>query len=296
VQVYQNSEMGVKSRTPSVTIYKVGYDATISFKRRESVIPIKDYAGPRRRLPWMTWGLIAVNVVIFLYQVSLGPDAPAFMFAYSVVPVALTHGIPQTSLPGVPAHFPFHTPNPVYLTLITAMFLHAGWLHIGGNMLFLYIFGDNVEDRMGHLPYLLFYLFCGVVAGITQVAVAPSSSIPSLGASGAIAGVLAAYLVLFPLARVRTIIFIFIFFTIVSLPAFVLIGLWFLLQFFDGVAALSDVQQGMGGVAYFAHVGGFVTGLIITLLLRPWLRPPTSVSYPYFPRHPDSAARSEWWQ
>jgi len=235
-----------------------------------------------------------VNVVVFLYQVSLGADAQAFMFAYSVVPVALTHGIPQTSLPGVPAHIPFHTPSPVYLTLITSMFLHAGWLHIGGNMLFLYIFGDNVEDRMGHIPYLLFYLFCGVGAGITQVAVDPGSSIPSLGASGAIAGVLAAYLVLFPLARVRTIIFIVFFFTIVTLPAFVLIGIWFLLQFLDGVAALSNVQQGMGGVAYFAHVGGFVTGLVITFLLRPWLRPPASVSYPYYPRHPDSADRSDW--
>ena len=260
------------------------------------MIPIKDYAGPRRRLPWITWGLIAVNVVVFLYQVSLGSDAQAFMFAYSVVPVALTHGIPQTSLPGVPAHIPFHTPSPVYLTLITSMFLHAGWLHIGGNMLFLYIFGDNVEDRMGHIAYLLFYLFCGVVAGITQVAVDPGSSIPSLGASGAIAGVLAAYLVLFPLARVRTIIFIVFFFTIVTLPAFVLIGIWFLLQFLDGVAALSNVQQGMGGVAYFAHVGGFVTGLVITFLLRPWLRPPASVSYPYYPRHPDSADRSSWRQ
>ncbi len=258
------------------------------------MIPIKDYAGPRRHLPWMTWGLIAANVAIFLYQVSLGSDASAFIFAYSVVPLALTHGVPQTSLPGVPAHLPFHTPDPVYLTLITSMFLHAGWLHIGGNMLFLYIFGDNVEDRMGHLPYLAFYLFCGVVAGITQVAVDPGSSIPSLGASGAIAGVLAAYLVLFPWARVRTVIFIFIFFTIVTLPAIVLIGLWFLLQLFDGVAGLSNVQQGMGGVAYFAHVGGFITGLLITLLLRPRLRPPASINYPYFPRHPNSTDLAAW--
>ncbi len=260
------------------------------------MIPIKDYPGPRRRLPWVTWGLIAANIVIFLYQVSLGPDAAAFMLAYSVVPVALTHGIPQTSLPGVPAHLPFHTPDPVYLTLITSLFLHAGWLHIGGNMLFLYIFGDNVEDRMGHIQYLVFYLFCGVIAGITQIAVDPNSPIPSLGASGAIAGVLAAYLVLFPWARVQTIIFLFIFFTIVTLPAVVLIGVWFLLQLLDGVAGLSAVQQGMGGVAYFAHVGGFVTGLVITLLLRPWLRPPPTVSYPYFPRHPRSASPAEWRQ
>ncbi|MFL5627100.1 MAG: rhomboid family intramembrane serine protease [Ktedonobacteraceae bacterium] len=260
------------------------------------MIPIKDYPGPRRRMPWVTWGLIAINVIVFLYQVSLGPNAQAFMFAYSVVPVALAHGIPQTSFPGVPANLPFHTPDPVYLTLITSMFLHAGWLHIGGNMLFLYIFGDNVEDRMGHLPYLAFYLFCGVVAGITQAVVALNSPIPSLGASGAIAGVLAAYLVLFPWARVRTVIFIVIFFTIVSLPAFVLIGIWFLLQFFNGVAALANVQQGMGGVGYFAHIGGFVTGLVITLVLRRWLQlpPNTAISYPYFPRHPNAIDGPKW--
>jgi rhomboid family protein len=258
------------------------------------VIPIKDYAGPRRSLPWVTWGLIIANVAVFLYQVSLGPDAPAFMFAYAVVPTAITHGLPQTSLPGVPAHLPFHTPGPVYLTLITSMFLHAGWLHIGGNMLFLYIFGDNVEDRMGHLPYLGFYLLCGVVAGLTQIFVDPNSTIPSLGASGAIAGVLASYLVLFPLAGVRTIIFLFIFVTIVTLPAFILIGVWFLLQLFDGVAVLSTVQQGMGGVGYFAHIGGFVTGLIITLALRPLLRPPADVSYPSLPQHPNAIDRSHW--
>jgi membrane associated rhomboid family serine protease len=259
------------------------------------VIPIKDYAGPRRRFPWITWGLIAVNIAVFLYQVSLGPAAQFFMFAYSVVPAALVHGIPQTSLPGVPASIPFHTPVPVYLTVITAMFMHAGWLHIGGNMLFLYIFGDNVEDRMGHFPYLIFYLFCGIVAAVAQVAVYPDSTIPSLGASGAIAGVLAAYLVLFPTARVKTVIFIFIFITLVTLPAIVLIGLWFLLQFFDGVASLATVQQGMGGVAYFAHVGGFVSGLIITLILRPRLKPRQPVMYPSFPRHPDARGPVKWW-
>src|ERR1051326_4190181 len=258
------------------------------------MIPIKDYPGPRRRMPWMTWAIIAVNVVVFLYEVSLGANTQAFMFAYSVVPVALTHGIPQTDL--LKTSIPFQTPNPVYLTIITSMFLHAGWLHIGGNMLFLFIFGDNGEDRMGHLPYLVFYLFCGVIASVAQIAVDPSSSIPSLGASGAIAGVLAAYLVLFPLAQVRTIIFIFIFFTIVTLPAIILIGLWFLLQFFDGVASLGTAQQSMGGVAYFAHVGGFVAGLVITLLLRPLLKPPADVSYPYYPRYPGSDAPPARWR
>lgn len=250
------------------------------------MLPIKDYPGPRRRMPWVTWAIILLNVVVFFYQVSLGTNAPTFIFAYSVVPFALTHGVPQTALLKSPLLF--HTPSPVYVTLITSQFLHASWLHIGGNMLFLYIFGDNVEDRMGHWWYLVFYLFCGITAGLTQVAIAPDATIPSIGASGAIAGVLAAYLVLFPSARVRTIIFIFIFITMVTVPAIVLIGLWFLLQFFDGVASLSHVQQSMGGVAYFAHVGGFLTGLIITLLLRQRLRPPTPISYPYFPRHPQS--------
>jgi membrane associated rhomboid family serine protease len=194
----------------------------------------------------------------------------------------------------VPSPLPFHTPEPVYLTLITSMFLHAGWLHIGGNMLFLYIFGDNVEDRMGHLPYLIFYLFCGVIASLAQVVVSQDSALPNLGASGAIAGVLAAYLVLFPWARVRTVIFIFIFFTIVTLPALVLIGLWFVLQFFDGVASLATTQQNMGGVAYFAHIAGFVTGLLITLILRPRLQPTPPLSYPPFPRHPRAMGPLQW--
>ena len=259
------------------------------------MIPIKDYAGPRRRLPWITWGLIVVNGVVFLYQVSLGPDASAFMFAYGVVPAAITHGIPQTSLPGVPTGLPFQTPNLVYLTLITTQFIHAGWLHIGGNMLFLYIFGDNVEDRLGHIPYLVFYLFCGIIAGLTQIFVDPNSTIPSVGASGAIAGVLGSYIVLFPWAGVRTIVFLFVFVTIVTLPAIILIGVWFVLQFFNGVAALSTVQQGMGGVGYFAHVGGFVMGLVITLVLRPLLQAPGRVSYPYLPSHRNAGDRSGWW-
>jgi membrane associated rhomboid family serine protease len=255
------------------------------------MIPIKDYPGPRRRLPVVTWSIIIINIAIFLYQVSLGPDAKGFMFAYSVVPAALFQGIPQTSISGAP-DTPFQTPNPVYLTLITSMFLHAGWLHIGGNMLFLYIFGDNIEDRMGHFPYLIFYLFCGIIASLVQSlasSTGPASVIPSLGASGAIAGVLGAYLILFPLAGVRTIIFIFIFFTIVTLPAIVLIGIWFLLQLFNSVASLSTTQQGMGGVAYLAHVGGFMTGLIITWLWQPRHQPPANVSYPYFPHHPNAS-------
>ncbi|WP_376795231.1 rhomboid family intramembrane serine protease [Thermogemmatispora sp.] len=259
------------------------------------MIPFQDFPGPRRHLPWVTWGLILINVLVFLYELSLGSRADELIFAYGVVPVALVHGLPQTAL--VQTHLAFQTPEPVYFTLITSQFLHAGWLHIGGNMLFLYVFGDNVEDRLGHFPYLCFYLLCGIVAGVAQAVAFPDSTIPSIGASGAIAGVLAAYLVLFPLAGVRTVIFIFFFFTIVTLPAIVLIGLWFLLQLFDGVASLAQVQQGMGGVAYLAHVGGFLTGLIITLLLRPWLKPPAPISYPSYPYHPYSRENDyrRWW-
>jgi membrane associated rhomboid family serine protease len=256
------------------------------------MIPLKDYPGPRRSVPWVTWGIIAINIVVFLYQVSLGPDAKAFVFAYSVVPAALVRGVPQTDL--IQQTLPFHTPDPVYLTLITSMFMHAGWLHLGGNMLYLYIFGDNVEDRMGHFLYLVFYLFCGLVASLVQILVNPDSPLPSLGASGAIAGVLASYLVLFPWAGVRTVIIFVVFFTITTLPAFILIGVWFVLQFFNGVASLADVQQGMGGVAYFAHIGGFVAGLVTTWLFRPQGPPPADTTYPYFPRYPSSRLPSQW--
>jgi membrane associated rhomboid family serine protease len=256
------------------------------------MIPLKDYPEPRRTIPWVTWGLIAINIAIFLYQVSLGPAIESFIFAYSVVPAALVRGIPQTDL--IQQNLPFHTPNPVYLTLITSMFMHGGWLHLGGNMLYLYIFGDNVEDRMGHFMYLLFYLFCGLVASLAQILVDPNSPVPSLGASGAIAGVLASYLVLFPWAGVRTVIIFVVFVTITTVPAIVLIGVWFVLQFFNGVASLAYTGQGMGGVAYFAHIGGFIAGFVITWLFKPRQPPPMDITYPYFPRYPNTGPRSGW--
>jgi membrane associated rhomboid family serine protease len=255
------------------------------------VIPLKDYPGQRRRFPFVTSTLIAINIGVFLLELRQGALTQAFIFAYGLVPAALTHNIPQTMLfaSQLPQPFPYQTPNPVWLTIFTSMFMHAGWLHIGGNMLFLYIFGDNVEDRMGHLGYFIFYLFCGIVAALAQTFVDPTSTIPSLGASGAIAGVLAAYAVFFPGARVRTLIFLGIFITITSISAIILIGVWFALQFFSGVAALSsDSQQAMGGIAYFAHVGGFVAGLVIALLLRPLLpAPQRRNTYPRWPRYPE---------
>ncbi len=256
------------------------------------MIPLKDDAGRRRRFPFVTYLLIVANIAVFLLELNQGPQTQAFIFAYSVVPAALTHNIPQTTLfaSQLPQPFPYQTPSPVWLTIFTSMFMHAGWLHIAGNMLFLYIFGDNVEDRFGHLGYLIFYLFCGIIAALAQTFVDPNSTIPSLGASGAIAGVLAAYVVFFPGARVTTLIFLGIFFFITRLSAFILIGLWFALQFFDGVAALNDhTQQAMGGVAYFAHVGGFVAGLLVALLLRPFLRAPQRrYTYPRWPPYPDN--------
>src|SRR5579885_275429 len=257
----------------------------------QPVIPLKDYPGKRRRFPFVTYLLILINIAVFLLELNQGATTPQFICAYSLVPEALTHNMPQTALCasqfGQP--FPYQVPSPVWLTIFTSMFMHAGWLHIGGNMLFLYIFGDNVEDRLGHVGYLIFYLFCGTVAALAQVAVDPHSAIPSLGASGAIAGVLAASLVFFPGTRVTTLIFLGIFITLTSLPALILIGVWFALQLFDGVAALSSQSdQAMGGVAYFAHIGGFTAGLLIALLLRPLLRRPAprTRTYPRWPTSP----------
>ena len=148
-------------------------------------------------------------------------------------------------------------------TLITSMFLHGGWMHLLGNMVFLYVFGDNVEDAFGHLPYLFFYFFCGIAAGVAQTFLASDSRLPGIGASGAISGVMAAYLIMFAGNRVR----VFVFFTVISVPAVIIIGLWIVMQFYNGWASLAQTQQ-TGGVAYGAHIGGFLTGLVLTPFFR----------------------------
>jgi len=247
------------------------------------VIPISDDPGPRRRFPLVNYALILANIVVYVLEQTRGT---CFIEAYSVVPAAVVQGQPAV-LQGCP----YNQPTPVYLTLLTAMFLHANLLHIAGNMLFLWIFGDNVEDRLGHVAYLVFYLACGLAAAVAQIAIAPDSTLINLGASGAIAGVLGAYIVFFPTARVRTLIFIGFFFTLASLSAFIVIGLWFLLQLVSSLQSLNPAVVQSGGVAYMAHVGGFVTGLIIALLLRPFLpKPPRyrryDTTYPYWPPHP----------
>jgi membrane associated rhomboid family serine protease len=195
--------------------------------------------------------LIAVCCAAFLYQLSLGAHADGFIGRWAVVPANVTaalHG--HDFMPGT------------LLPLFTSLFLHGGWMHLIGNMIYLYVFGDNVEDRLGHAGYFVFYLLCGLGASLAQVFMGPESHVPMIGASGAIAGVLGAYFILFPRARVLTVIPLFIFFPTVELSAFFLLGFWFVMQFLQGALAM----QGSGaeeGVAWWAHAGGFVAGALL---------------------------------
>jgi len=219
------------------------------------MLPLRD-VNPTRHFPIMTVILIAINVLVFIYELILGPQVEGFVQSWAIIPYEITHGV---DLP--PASI-----QPIYLTLITAMFLHGGFVHIAGNMLFLWIFGNNIEDAMGSLRFLVFYLLCGLAAAFAQIAVDPNSQIPNIGASGAIAGVLGAYLLLFPGAEIQTLVFLGFFVRLVRLPALLFLGLWFVLQLFSGVAGLG--MEAMGGVAWFAHIGGFIAGLVLINLFR----------------------------
>jgi membrane associated rhomboid family serine protease len=202
----------------------------------------------------MNWMLVASNVVVFLYELSLRSRQLDHLIAtWGTVPSNVLYGL---------AH-PTQTPLTVWTTLITSQFLHAGWAHIIGNMLFLWIFGDNIEDVLGHFGYLIFYLASGVVAGITQSVVLGPSRIPSIGASGAIAGVLGAYIVLYPWARVSILVPVFILFWTVDIPAIFVIGWWFIQQFFYGIGGLTTAAA--SGIAFWAHIGGFIAGMILIL-------------------------------
>ncbi len=222
------------------------------------MIPLRDTI-PSRTAPVVTVALIAVNVIVFLHEAALGPYLERFVFAYGLVPRRLVFW------PGAPL-------DPArFLPLVTSMFWHGGWLHLLGNMLYLWIFGDNVEDKLGHLRYLIFYLAAGVAAALTQVALDPTSVLPTVGASGAIAGVLGAYLISYPRARVLTLVPIFIFPWFVEIPAFAYLIFWFLLQLLQGVGQLGMPQT--GGVAVWAHVGGFIAGVVLVKLMEPSRRP-----------------------
>ena len=222
------------------------------------MIPISDDPGPRHLTPVITFSLVAINVLVFLYELSLGNGVETLFRSAGVVPLEFARN--QDVPPPAPG-------GTYYTTLLTSMFLHGGLLHIASNMLFLWIYGDNVEDRTGHGRFLIFYLLCGLAASATHIFFNWGSQIPSVGASGAIAGVLAGYLVLFPRARIRTLLFIGPFITMTRVPALLLIGFWFITQVFAGVASLGMTEQ-TAGVAFWAHVGGFVAGLPLVLLFR----------------------------
>lgn len=210
-------------------------------------IPIKDL-NPRTRPPVVTVLLIAANVAVFLYTIMLPPRAgEALVYEFSMVPARIPQMLSGHGISFVQAFFPF----------LTSMFLHSGPLHLAGNMLFLWVFGDNIEDYLGHFEYLLFYIVCGVGAGLTHTLVNLHSTLPALGASGAISGVMGAYLVLYPRARVLTLIFVFL----VPVPAVIVLGWWFILQFLGGLDSLG--LRTAGGVAWFAHIGGFLLGMFL---------------------------------
>src|SRR3954464_2190172 len=210
------------------------------------MIPLRDVI-PSRTTPYITVAIIIVNALAWFFELALPRDVlPAFLQVYGVVP----------------ADF-----SPV--TLITSMFLHGGWSHVLGNMWYLWIFGDNVEDRMGHTRFLVFYLLCGIVAALGQIAMNPQSTLPTIGASGAIAGVMGAYFVLYPHSRVLTLIPLIIIFEVIELPAIMLLGFWFLMQLFSaGTVAITATTHGSGGVAFMAHVAGFVSGMIGVFAFR----------------------------
>lgn len=220
------------------------------------MLPIHD-ENPSGRTPWVTYALIAACVSVFLYQLSLGERGlERFFYTFAVVPKELFADFARAAS-GRPVGVLDFAP------LLTNMFMHGGWMHLGGNMLFLYIFGDNVEDRMGHIPYLIFYVFCGVAASLAHAYSGPSSSLPSLGASGAIGGVLGAYILLHPAARVTTLVFLGFLITTMRIPAFVFLGIWFLMQSIQGLAALGAPSTAAeGGTAWWAHIGGFLAGML----------------------------------
>ncbi len=246
------------------------------------MIPLRD-ENPTRITPYLTWLLIAANVAVYILQVAGGMQEGRAglvggIAGLTMVPVEVAQGL-DVSTNGTTLLRPY------WLTIFTSMFMHGGLLHLGGNMLFLLIFGNNIEDALGRVKYILFYLLCGVLAAAAQIASNPASVIPTLGASGAIAGVLGGYLVLFPQARVDTLVFLGFFITRIRVPAFLLLGFWIVSQFFSQFTGAMAERQGeeSGGVAYLAHIGGFIAGMILIKLFgaKPTMTPPGPGGIPY---------------
>lgn len=250
------------------------------------LLPIGDDNQGRLTTPFVVYIIVAINVVVFFLQLS----DERFTLEYSTVPYKITHNVPVVPTgkgnppaltPGVEADPLVASglrpvrgspqepgPNFIWLTILTSMFMHGGFMHIAGNMLYLWIFGDNIEDNFGHGKFLLFYLLCGIAASMAQIFVDPNSTVPSLGASGAIAGVLGAYLIMFPRNRVRNLLFLGFIFTTIELPAVVVLGFWIVLQIFSQYTAMASARHASGGVAYMAHIGGFAAGLVLCFLFR----------------------------
>ena len=220
------------------------------------MIPIRD-RNPSGTFPYVTIGIIIVNILIFLYELSLGSGLGEFIMKFGVVPLKVSYYSQVPDLTFINTFFPF----------ISSMFLHGGFVHLIGNMWFLWIFGDNIEDKLGHFRFIAFYLLCGIIASSVHVFFNIQSKAPCIGASGAIAGVLGAYMITFPRARVVTIVPMFVFIQVMELPAIVVLGFWFVIQFFNGAATITASTSG-AGVAWWAHIGGFAAGVIILYIMR----------------------------
>ncbi len=220
------------------------------------MIPIRD-RNPSGTFPYVTIGIIIINVLIFLYELSLGSGLGEFIMKFGVVPLKVSYYSQASDLTFINTFFPF----------ISSMFLHGGFIHLIGNMWFLWIFGDNIEDKLGHFKFIAFYFLCGIIASSVHVFFNSQSNVPCVGGSGAIAGVLGAYMVTFPRARVVTIVPLFVFIQVMELPAIVVLGFWFVIQFFNGAASITASASG-AGVAWWAHIGGFAAGVIILYIIR----------------------------
>jgi membrane associated rhomboid family serine protease len=241
---------------------------------------------------FVTYTLLAINIAVFIYQLS----NESFTYGWSTIPKEITSGVdlvePQpVQVPGQGTVEVPQAPGPpiIYLTLLTSMFMHGGIGHIAGNMLYLWIFGNNVEHRFGHVSFLLFYLFAGLVASFAQIVLDPNSVIPNLGASGAIAGVMGAYLVLFPRNQINAVIF----YHIVTVPAILVLGMWIATQMVSGFGSIAATSVSTGGVAYMAHIGGFIAGVVLALPFRLGLsREPDSLLLRQYDRDPRARP---WW-
>ena len=242
------------------------------------MIPLRDDV-PSRTVPFVNYGLIVLNAIFFLSELGLGEDLGRLFQRATVIPALFSGGDRFFDAREVAASF---VVADLRTRVLLSMFLHGGWLHLIGNMLYLWIFGDNVEDRCGHVKYLVFYLLCGYAATLAHIWADPGSRIPSIGASGAIAGVLGAYMTLYPRARVVTLLPLGFFSQLVQLPAVFFLGFWFVQQFFFGVAEMGGPRSSGGGVAWWAHIGGFVAGLVLVWVFQSAKRKPP--------------ARDQWWE